>query len=90
MKTIRELCITVTMRLVTAGHALCEAQELAVLAVLGLLMLCNQNRDRVVLPEETRPVYCTVLCGCSSGSRLVNFVLPAAAGAAGAGARRRE
>jgi hypothetical protein len=78
MKTIRELCITVTMRLVAAGHTLREAQELAVLAVLGLLMLCDQRGDRSVLPEECRSLYRPV-SERDRGPRGMRAFLPAAA-----------
>jgi hypothetical protein len=58
---LHELCITVTMRLVGLGHSLSEAQYLAALVVLQLVLLCTLLGYRVALPEEIRPLYCAVI-----------------------------
>jgi hypothetical protein len=52
-----ELCITVTMRLVAVGHSLYEAQYLAALVVLQLVLLCTLLGYRIVRPDEDRPGY---------------------------------
>jgi hypothetical protein len=54
---LHELCITVTMRLVALGHSLYEAQYLAALIVLQLVLLCTLLGYRIVPAEEIRPVY---------------------------------
>ena len=83
MKTFRDLCITMTMRLVAAGHALREAEELAALVVLQLVLLCTLLRHRGVLPGGPGLPDRTVPGWCRSIPRGVHAFLPAAAGTAG-------
>lgn len=79
-----ELCITMTMRLVALGHSLSEAQYLAVLIVLQLVLLCAQLGYRVVLPDEIRLAYRTVLVPqCWVPSLGITGVIPVASGSAG-------
>ncbi len=79
---LHELCITVTMRLVALGHSLSEAQYLAALVVLQLVLLCTLLGYRVVLPEDTRLVYYAVIVPACSVMGICGLI-PAAAGTAG-------
>jgi hypothetical protein len=79
---LHELGITVTMRLVALGHSLAEAQELAALIVLQLVLLCTLLGYRVVLPEEIRPLYPAVIVPacCVLGIRGILLVRTGTAG----------
>jgi hypothetical protein len=77
-----ELCIPVTMRLVALGHSLHEAQCLAALVVLQLVLLCTMLGYRVVLPDEVRSVYPAVFVPVCSVPG-IRGVFPACAGNAG-------
>jgi hypothetical protein len=79
---LHELCITVTMRLVALGHSLYEAQYLAALVVLQLVLLCTLLGYRVVLPEEIRPAYRAVMVPACSVMG-IRGIFPAGAGTAG-------
>lgn len=83
---LHELCITVTMRLVGLGHSLAEAQELAALVVLGLVLLCTLLGYRMVLPEEFRPLYPAVIVPVCSVVG-IRGLIPAGAGIAGRASR---
>ena len=80
---LRELYITVTMRLLTLGHSLYEAQYLAALVVLQLVLLCTLLGYRVVLPDEVRPAYPAVARACIVPLPGIRGILPAGAGTAG-------
>ena len=81
---LHELCITVTMRLVALGHSLYEAQYLAALVVLQLVLLCTLLGYRVVLPDEIRPEEPAVSVPvCFVSFMGIRGILPAVTGTAG-------
>jgi hypothetical protein len=83
---LHELCITVTMRLVGLGHSLYEAQYLAALVVLQLVLLCTLLGYRVVLPEEFRTEYPAVIVPVCFVVG-IRGIFPAGAGIAGRASR---
>lgn len=84
---LHELCITVTMRLVALGHSLYEAQYLAGLIVLQLVLLCTLLGYRVVPLDEVQPVVHTVARTCIAPLPGSWGIFPAAAGNAGSDPR---
>jgi hypothetical protein len=83
---IHELCITLTMRAVALGHSLYEAQYLAAIALLHLVLLCTLLGYRMVPPDEDRPEYRAVpvrVCFVPG----IREIFPAATGNAGNNSR---
>ena len=79
---LNELRITLTMKALALGHSLYEAQYLAALAVLQLVLLCTLLGYRMVPPDEIRPVEREAVVPACFGVGICG-IFPAYAGNAG-------
>ena len=79
---LNELRIALTMKALALGHSLYEAQYLAAMAVLQLVLLCTLLGYRMVPPDEVRPVERAVIVMACFGVG-IRGIFPAAAGNAG-------
>lgn len=80
---LHELCIPLTMKAMAFGHPLYEAQCIAAIIVLQLVLLCTLVGYRIVPPEETGPD-CEVFPGRDRVSLFrICGIFPAPAGTAG-------
>jgi hypothetical protein len=55
-----ELCVPLTIKIMALGHSLYEAQRMAAVIVLQVVVLCMMMGYRVVLPDEMSRADCPV------------------------------
>jgi len=81
---LHELCIPLTMKAMAFGHPLCEAQCIAAMLILQLVLLCTLMGFCIIPPEENgRPDF-PVFPGRGRVSLLrICGILPVPAGTAG-------
>ena len=86
---LNELCIPMTMKVMALGHPLYEAQYLAAVAVLQIVLLWTLLGYRVVLPDEEGWLECRAVSLWAFGisSLDIRGILPVFTGIAGNNSR---